>query len=256
MDFVNALVLSVVEGVTEFLPVSSTGHMIVASHLLRLPQTRSLKAFEVIIQLAAILAIVLFYKEKLSFKKAALWFKVFVAFLPVGIIGFLFADFVKSLFSVKIVATMFVLGGIAFIILEHFYKKNKVKRVSRLKDINYLQALKIGLWQVLALIPGTSRSGATILGGMVSGLARQTATEFSFLTALPVMMAAAGYDLIKNYRLFSLHQWRLLTFAFVISFFIAYFTVKIFLKYIKKNDLVSFGIYRIIFGLILLSILL
>ncbi|NOY14865.1 MAG: undecaprenyl-diphosphate phosphatase [bacterium] len=252
MDFLNVFVLSVIEGVTEFLPISSTGHMIVASRFLNLSQTDALKAFEVIIQLAAILAIVLFYKSKLSIKKLGLWLKVLIAFLPVGLVGFVLADVVKSLFSVSVVAVMFIVGGAAFLVLEHFYKKIETERTGRLDDITYLQALKVGLWQVLALIPGTSRSGATIFGGMVSGLSRQAATEFSFLTALPVMLAAAGYDLVKHSQIFNASQWQLLSFGFVVSFLIAYITVKLFLKYVKRYNFVPFGWYRIVFGLVLI----
>ena len=251
MNFENVFILSLIEGITEFLPVSSTGHMIVVSRFLSLPQSQTLKAFEVIIQLSAILAIVLFYKDKLSFKRVLFWLKVFIAFLPVGLVGFLLSDFVKSLFSVYVVAIMFILGGIAFLILEYFYKRSITKKTSELEEVTYLQAFKIGLWQVLALVPGTSRSGATILGGMVSGLSRQTATEFSFLTALPVMVSAAGFDLVKNYHFFDLQQWRLLVFALMVSFLTAFLTVKFFLKYVRKYNFVPFAVYRIVFGLIL-----
>ena len=251
MNFENVFILSLIEGITEFLPVSSTGHMIVVSRFLSLPQSQTLKAFEVIIQLSAILAIVLFYKDKLSFKRVLFWLKVFIAFLPVGLVGFLLSDFVKSLFSVYVVAIMFILGGIAFLILENFYKRSITKKTSELEEVTYLQAFKIGLWQVLALVPGTSRSGATILGGMVSGLSRQTATEFSFLTALPVMVSAAGFDLVKNYHFFDLQQWRLLVFALMVSFLTAFLTVKFFLKYVRKYNFVPFAVYRIVFGLIL-----
>lgn len=251
MNLVNVFILSLIEGITEFLPVSSTGHMIVVSRFLNMPQSQTLKAFEVIIQLSAILAIVLFYKDKLSFKRVLFWLKVFIAFLPIGLVGFVFSNYIKGLFSVQVVAVMFILGGITFLILEHVYKQSITKKTDELENVTYLQAFKIGLWQVLALVPGTSRSGATILGGMVSGLSRQTATEFSFLTALPVMVSAAGFDLVKNYHFFDLQQWRLLVFALMVSFLTAYLTVKFFLKYVRKYNFVPFAVYRIVFGLIL-----
>ncbi len=180
MNLFSVMVLSLVEGVTEFLPISSTGHMIVVSSFLKMVQSENLKAFEVIIQLAAILAIVVIYRDKVSFKKLSLWLKVLIAFIPVGLVGFLFAHFIKSLFLVPVVATMFIVGGVAFIILEYFYRRRPAPKVKTMDQISYWQALKVGLWQVLALVPGTSRSGATIFGSMVSGLSRQVAVEFSF----------------------------------------------------------------------------
>ena len=250
MNLIHVFILSIVEGITEFLPISSTGRMIVVSKFLHMPQTNNLKAFEVIIQLSAIFAIVLYYKTKLNLQNKSLWFKIVVAFLPIGMFGFLFSSFVKSLFSVYIVAFMFIVGGVAFIFLEHFFS-NLEHGVSNLNEISYTQAFKVGLWQILALIPGTSRSGATIFGGMISGLSRQTATEFSFLLALPVMISASGYDLFKNAHIFTSQDWLLLIFSSIVSFIAAYATVKLFLAYIKKHNFISFGIYRIVFGLLL-----
>ena len=251
MHWFNILILSLVEGVTEFLPVSSTGHMIVVSKFLSLSQTKVLKAFEVIIQLAAILAIVLFYRHRLRWSQRQLWLKVFLAFLPVGIVGFLLADLVKSLFSVPIIALMFILGGLVFIFIEKRYSSFSHQTQS-LDSITWQQAFKIGLWQVLALIPGTSRSGATIVGGLLSGLDRHTATKFSFLLALPVVLAASGFDLLKHYRLFTLQEWHLLLFASLVAFISAYLTVKFFLTYLKHHNFTFFGWYRLLFGLILL----
>ncbi len=252
MNLFSVMVLSLVEGVTEFLPISSTGHMIVVSSFLKMVQSENLKAFEVIIQLAAILAIVVIYRDKISFKKLSLWLKVLSAFIPVGLVGFLFAHFIKSLFLVPVVATMFIVGGVAFIILEYFYRRRPAPKVKTMDQISYWQALKVGLWQVLALVPGTSRSGATIFGSMVSGLSRQVAVEFSFLTALPVMLAAAGFDFLKHYPSFGSSYSSLLLFSFALTFIVAFVTVRLFLKYIKKYNLTPFGWYRIIFGIFLL----
>ncbi len=253
MNFIPIAILAFIEGLTEFLPISSTGHMIVVSRFLNLPQTETLKAFEVIIQLAAIFAIAIFYRHRFRWSERQLWFKVFLAFLPIGLIGFLFVDLIKSLFSVTVVAVMFLLGGLIFLLIEHKYSANSHPTTS-LDKITWSQALKIGFWQVLALIPGTSRSGATIIGGILSGLDRQTATEFSFLLALPVMLAASSFDLIKHYHLFTLEQWHLLLMASFIAFLTAYLTVKFFLSYLKHHDFKLFGWYRILFGLLLLLI--
>ncbi len=250
-SLIHVITLAVVEGLTEFLPVSSTGHLIVAARFLHLPQTEDLKAFEVIVQLSAILAIAWFYRSRFRWSQRQLWLKVFLAFLPIGIVGFLLADLVKSLFSVSIVATMFIVGGLTFLWLEKQYHHFS-HPTQQLQDVSWSQALKIGLWQILALIPGTSRSGATIIGGMLSGLDRQTATEFSFLLALPVMLAASGYDLVKHYSLFTVQEWHFLFIASLISFITAYLTVKFFLAYLKHHNFNFFGLYRLAFGLLLL----
>ena len=251
MHWFSIFILSLVEGLTEFLPVSSTGHMIVAAKFLSLSQTDALKAFEVIIQLAAIFAIALFYRRRFRWSQRQLWLKVMLAFFPIGLAGFILANVVKSLFSVPVVALMFILGGLVFIFIENNYD-SLTHQTSNLNSITWFQAFKIGLWQVLALIPGTSRSGATIIGGMLSGLDRQTATEFSFLLALPVMLAASGYDLLKHYQLFNAQEWHLLIFASLIAFISAYLTVKFFLAYLKHHNFRIFGWYRLVFGLILL----
>jgi len=245
-------ILAFVEGLTEFLPVSSTGHMIIVSHWLQMPQDEALKAFEVIIQLAAIFAIMLIYRQQMRLKKWRLWLKVLLAFLPVAIIGFIFAHQVKSLFLVPVVATMFIIGGLALIVLEHFYKTSQKVKINQIDQVSWQAALKVGLWQVLALIPGTSRSGATIFGGMVSGLSRSVATEFSFLVALPVILAASGYDLVKHGHQFNFNQWQLLLFASFVAFTVAYVAVKLLADYVKKHTLIAFGIYRILFGLLLI----
>lgn len=254
MDIIEALILGIIEGITEFLPVSSTGHLIVVSNWMDIAQTETNKAFEVIIQLAAILAVFANYKDKFTFKHLELWKKVVLAFIPVGAVGFLFHRQIKALFHVEVVATMFIIGGLLFLALEYFYKEKSVS-VRDVEALSYRQALWIGIAQVFALIPGTSRAGSTIIGALLVGLDRKASAEFSFLLALPVMAAASGFDLLKHYRDFSDSDMLVLSVGFVVSFFVAYLTMKLFIRFLERFTFVGFGIYRIAFGLLLLLLL-
>lgn len=254
MDIFQAIILGIIEGVTEFLPISSTGHLIVASDWMGLPQNTENTAFEVIIQLSAILAVVANYKDKLSFQHINLWLKVFIAFLPLAAIGFLFSDQIKALFSVQIVAVMFIVGGVVFLIVEYFLR-GRTPATGDVEQISYPQAAIIGIAQVFALIPGTSRAGSTIIGALLVGLSRKASAEFSFLLALPVMAATSGYELLKHYDEFSDANWLALAVGFGVSFIVAFFTMKLLLRFLEKFTFVSFGIYRIIFGAILLYLL-
>ena len=254
MDIVQAIIIGVIEGFTEFLPISSTGHMIVASEFMGLPQDAAMKAYEVIIQFAAILAVVLIYRDKITFKKIDLWMKLMTAFVPLAIVGFIFKDQIKALFSVEIVAWMFIIGGIIFLIVEHFYKEQP-HHISDVEETSYKQALWIGFAQLFSFIPGTSRAGATIIGGMLVGLDRKGSSDFSFLLAIPVMSAVAGYDVLKHYDAFIGVNWLAFAIGFVVAFVVAYITVKVFLRFIQKFSFVPFGIYRIVFGIVLLMIL-
>ena len=251
MDIFQSIILGIVEGATEFLPISSTGHLIVVANWLHLPQSETNKAFEVIIQLAAILAVVFNYKDKFTFKKLDLWIKVFIAFLPLAVIGFIFRHQVKELFSVGIVATMFIVGGIVFLIQEYFYK-NSEHSTDEVEDVSTKQALAIGIAQVFALIPGTSRAGSTIVGALLVGLSRKAAAEFSFLLAIPVMLATSGYDMLKHYKDFADSNFVTLGVGFFVAFLVAYITMKFFIKFLEKFTFVTFGVYRIIFGALLL----
>ena len=254
MDIFQAIVLGIVEGMTEFLPISSTGHMIVVADWLGMKQTEANTAFEVIIQLAAILAVVFNYKEKFTRDKIDLWTKVFIAFLPIAIIGFIFSHQVKALFSVPVVATMFIVGGIVFLILEYFYKPEQ-HMTTEVEQVTFKQALWIGIAQVFALIPGTSRAGSTIVGALLVGLSRKAAAEFSFLLALPVMAATSGYDLLKHYQDFEGSNFTALGIGFLTAFIVAYLTMKFFIKFLEKFTFVAFGIYRILFGLLLFALM-
>jgi undecaprenyl-diphosphatase len=252
MTLFDAVFLGIIEGFTEFLPISSTGHLIVASEFLGLEQTSINKAFEVIIQFAAIFAVLFHYKNKLTFNEVNLWIKVFAAFIPIGTVGFVFASQIKELFSVTIVAIMFIVGGIVFLVVEKFLLQDRPHAIENVEDISMKQALIIGFAQIFALIPGTSRAGATIIGALLVGLSRKASAEFSFLLALPVMSAVTFYDLLKHYKEFNDANFLALGVGFFVSFVVAYVSIKLFLVFLEKFTFVAFGIYRILFGVILL----
>ena len=253
MDIFQAIIIGIIEGVTEFLPISSTGHMIVASEFLGVSQDNLTKAYEVIIQFAAIMAVMLVYRDKISLKKIDLWSKLFIAFLPLAIVGFIFKDVIKELFTVNIVAIMFIVGGIVFLIVEKFYKESE-SHTNEVENVSYKQAFGVGVAQIFSLIPGTSRAGATIIGGMLLKLNRKTSAEFSFLLAIPVMGAVTAYDLLKHYHEFADANWPAFSIGFIVAFIVAYATIKLFLVFLQRFTFVAFGVYRIIFGVLLLLI--
>ena len=246
------LSLGIIEGFTEFLPISSTGHLIVASHFLGIDQTEVTKAFEVIIQFAAILAVFFNYRDKFTLEKTNLWIKVFLAFIPIGAVGFVFSHQIKELFSINIVAIMFIVGGIIFLIVEKFFLQEEKLFINDVEEVTLKQALIIGFAQIFALIPGTSRAGSTIIGALLVGLSRKASAEFSFLLAFPVMSAVTAYDLLKHYKDFSDANLMTLGIGFIVSFIVAFITIKLFMKFLNKFTFVTFGIYRILFGIILL----
>ena len=254
MDIFHTILLGIIEGFTEFLPISSTGHLIVASKFLGEEQTNTTKAFEVIIQFAAILAVFFNYREKFTFEKIDLWMKVFLAFIPIGAVGFVFSHQIKELFSITIVAIMFIIGGIIFLMVERFFIPKESEQIQDVEQITYKQSLLVGLAQVFALIPGTSRAGSTIIGALLLKLSRKASAEFSFLLAFPVMSAVTAYDLLKHYQEFDTSNLISLAVGFVVSFIVAFITIKLFLKFLEKFTFVAFGIYRIIFGVVLLII--
>lgn len=253
MDTLQAAILGLIEGLTEYLPISSTGHMIIAADWLGLPQNAENKAFEVIIQLAAILAVITRYRDKFSPAHLRLWIRVAIAFVPIGIVGLLFSHQIKALFSVTVVATMFIVGGVVFLVMEALYNKG-AHNTRNIEDVSLTQAFWIGMAQILALIPGTSRAGASIIGGIAVGQDRKTAAEFSFLLALPVLAAASGFDLLKHYNEFDQTSWSPLLLGFVIAFVAAWFTLKVFLNFLEHFTFRAFGWYRIAFGVLLLWI--
>ncbi len=244
MTVFQALVLGIVEGLTEFLPISSTGHLILAAKLLGLAQTDFQKSFEIVIQLGAIGSVVVLYWRQ--FLRPEVLTRVVVAFLPTGAIGLLLYPLVKSylLGNESVVLLALFLGGVILIVFEVFYREPS-GAASDIKSITYLQAISIGLFQAVAIVPGVSRSGATIVGGLAMGLTRKTIVEFSFLLAVPTMLAATGLDLVKNASSFSAGQSGALAVGFVASFIVAMLSIKFLLAYVRTRTFIAFGIYRI-----------
>lgn len=257
--FIHAFILGVVEGLTEFLPVSSTGHLILSAHLLN-TDIPSIKVFEIFIQLGAILAIVYEYKflfiKKLctiKTKSSKLFFlNLFIAFLPAAIFGLIFHNQIKLfLFNPFVVSIALILGGFLILIIENNVRTSTINSID---NLTIKKALGIGLFQCLALIPGTSRSGATIMGGILLKLDRKTATEFSFFLAVPIMFAASFYDLIKNFNSLNADDLLFFSVGFVTSFFTALLIIRFFIKFIANNDFKIFAYYRIIIGVVFLII--
>jgi len=253
MDIFQAIIIGIIEGFTEFLPISSTGHMIVASKFLGVEESAVNDAYMVVIQFSAILAVMLLYRDKINLKEINLWSKIISAFLPLAIVGFLLKDWIESIFSVDVVATMFIVGGIIFLIVEYFYKDEKAT-AKNLEEVTWGQSMWIGFGQIFSMIPGTSRAGSTIIAGMLSGVDRKTSTEFSFLLAIPVMMAVSGYDLLKHYHEFVGANLDAFAIGFIVAFVVAYLTIKLLIVFLQRFTFVAFGIYRILFGVLLLSI--
>lgn len=254
MTIIQAIVLSIIEGLTEFLPISSTGHMILASSAMHIQDDAFVKTFEIAIQLGAILAIVMLYAPRF-WKNMAIYLKLGIAFVPTAIIGFLAYDFIKShLFNSTIVAVSLILGGIFLILID---KKvvNQQSKTDVLENITYKNAFFIGLIQCFAMIPGVSRAAATIIGGIFNGLDKKQATEFSFLLAVPTMFAATGLDLLKTPIGFTNHELGLLGLGLVIAFFTAWAAVKMFLKLVENYGFKHFGYYRILIGVVFLLVM-
>ncbi len=250
MGIFQALILSIVEGITEFLPVSSTGHLIMASDLLRISQTSFVKDFEIIIQLGAILSIIVLYWNSL-FKSIEVWKRIIAAFIPTGIIGLLMFKIVKNylLGNLYITLVSLFIGGLALIALEMIYKE-KEHHLEDISKMSFPKAFAIGLFQSIAIIPGVSRSAATIVGALFLGTKRKAAAEFSFILAVPTMLAATGLDLLKSNFSYSAGEWLILGIGFIGSFIVALITVKWFIKYVQTHNFITFGIYRIIISLI------
>ena len=256
----KALILGLVEGLTEFLPISSTGHLIIAGQLLDFHDEKA-KVFDIAIQLAAILAVVWVYRARLAQVAVGMvrgeagsrrfLGNLLVAFLPSAVLGFLFVKQIKAnLFNPMVVATAFIVGGLLILWAE---RRQHTVRVAQIEDMTWSDALKVGFAQVLAMIPGTSRSGATIIGGLFFGLSRKTATEFSFFLAIPTMFAATLYDVFKHRELFSLADLPLFAVGGVASFVSALICVRWLLRYVSQHDFTPFAWYRIVFGIIVLA---
>lgn len=261
----KTILLGIVEGITEWLPISSTGHLILADEFIKLNMTdQFMEMFNVVIQLGAIMAVVVLYFHKLnpfSPKKnhkekmdtVVLWTKVILAVLPAAVIGILFDDWLDAHFyNPPVVAAMLIIYGILFIVIENRNKRNRRRPMNDLNRLSYAMALGIGVFQVLALIPGTSRSGATILGGILLGCSRTVAAEFSFFLGIPVMFGASLLKILKFGLVFTSTELIVLIVGMVVSFVVSIVAIKFLLGYIKKNDFKAFGVYRIILGLLVI----
>lgn len=256
MNIFDSIFLGIVEGITEFLPISSTGHLIIASKLLGITQSDFVGSFEIAIQLGAILAVVVifwqrFFHDRETFKK------ICVAFFPTAIIGFVLYHSIKSVLlgDVKVVLWAFLVGGIVLIFCELFVKKKEPK-INTLAEMTYQQSFIVGIAQSLAVIPGVSRSAATILGGLLQGINRTVIVEFSFLLAVPTIGAATFLDILKSYANFSFDQFYLLVIGCLIAFATAYGSVKWLLRFIQTHTFIPFGIYRILAAIFFASIFL
>ena len=244
MDYLTAIILAVVEGITEFLPVSSTGHTILVAALLNVAQTPFVKSFELSLEFGSILAVVALYWR--FFLKLEVLKRLIVAFIPTGIIGLLIYRFFKDVLfgNEQIVLWALLLGGIFLILFEWRYKQRS--DIDAIGKIPYKHCFLIGLFQSISVIPGVSRSAPTIMGGLALGMKRETIVLFSFLLAVPTMVAASGFDLLNSYSEFSSAQVNVLLVGFAASFLVALPAIKLFLNFIKKNNFIPFGIYRII----------
>ena len=258
----DAFIQGVVEGLTEFLPVSSTGHLIIVSDLLGLNDEKG-KVFDIVIQLGAILAICWEYRARFAKAFAGLAadpvqqrfaVNLFVAFLPAAIVGLAFQKQIKAyLFNPVSVAMALIVGAIAIFVIERWYAKHGAPRVTSVDEMDWKDALKVGLAQCFSLIPGTSRSGATIMGGMLFGLSRQAATEFSFFLAVPIMFAASGYQMVKYRDLLSRDDLATFAVGFIVSFAFALLAVKALIRYVARHDFKAFAWYRIALGIAVLA---
>jgi len=270
MDFIEILkviLIGIVEGITEWLPISSTGHMILLNEFIKLDVSEDFwEMFEVVIQLGAIMAVVVLYFEKLNpfskkkdkFKKKEtmqIWYKVIVACLPAAVIGLLLDDWIdEHFYNYVVVAIMLIVYGVLFIIMENYNKRRKPK-MKTLAQLDYKTAALIGVFQILALIPGTSRSGATILGAILLGTSRSLAAEFTFFLGIPVMFGASLLKIVKHGLAFSAAEIGILILGMVVAFVVSVFAIRFLVGYIKKHDFKFFGIYRIVLGIAVLVIL-
>lgn len=256
MTFLDAVILGIVEGLTEFLPISSTGHLILTGHLLGIEESAFLGTFDIVIQLGAILAVVFLYGGQLLLQRALL-LRTIVAFLPTGIIGLLVYPVVKDVFLTNPSITVYslLIGGIILIVFEQFHRE-KQSALDDLATLPLWKAALIGVFQSLAVVPGTSRAAATIIGGLCLGMKRASIVQFSFLLAIPTMAAASGYDLLKTAPSFSGNELWLLSVGFAVSLITAFLAVKWFLRFVRSHSFTPFGIERIAVAVLFLTLIL
>ncbi len=255
MNTLQAIILAIIEGITEFLPVSSTGHMIIASSFFGIAKDDFTKLFTIVIQLGAILSVVILYFKRF-FQTLDFYFKLFVAFIPAVVLGLLLGDYIDDLLENPVtVAISLLIGGIILLKVDDWFNKTESSETD--KPISYLQAFKVGMFQCLAMVPGVSRSGASIVGGMSQGLSRTSAAEFSFFLAVPTMLGATAkkcYDYYKDGFVLSPDQINLLVIGNIVAFAVALLAIKSFIGFLTQNGFKIFGYYRIIAGILLLLI--
>ena len=271
LSILKSVIYGVIEGITEWLPISSTGHMILAEQVLKFGYTEDfMEMFRVVIQLGAILAVVVLYFHKLwpfckdngrdtgfaahlRWPVVRLWFKIIVACVPAAVLGILLDDWMDAhLYNSVVVALMLIVYGVAFILIE---RRPRVPTTTKLSRITYPQAFKVGCWQVLSLIPGTSRSGSTILGGILAGVSRGTAAEFSFFMAIPTMVGASGIKLLKFFLSgvsFTAMDMLILLVGCTVSYIVSLLVIKGLMNYVRKHSFSAFGVYRIVLGIAVL----
>ena len=254
MSIIEAIIIAIVEGITEFLPISSTGHMIITSSLLDIHKDEFTKIYEVAIQLGAILAVVvLYWKKFFDFTRWQFYLKLVIAVIPALALGFIFSDSIDALLESPLtVAITLLLGGIILLFIDNYFTRSEVHTE---EDISYKRAFMIGVWQCIAMIPGVSRSASTIIGGMQQKLSRKLAAEFSFFLAVPTMCAATGYKLLKEHESIHAEQIQLLLIGNVTAFIVAILAIKFFIGFLQKHGFRLFGYYRIIAGIILLVLI-
>ena len=253
MTLIQAIIIAIVEGITEFLPISSTGHMIITSSLMHIKDDFK-TTYEVAIQLGAILAVVVLYWRKFfDFTKWKFYFKLIIAVIPALLLGFLLSDYIdKLLDSPTTVAISMLVGGIVLLFIDNVFNKHTIDRE---ENISYGRAFIIGIWQCIAMIPGVSRSAASIIGGMQQKLTRKLAAEFSFYLAVPTMIAATGYKLMKEYKNIHSEQIKLLAIGNLVAFIVAMLAIKFFIGFLQRHGFKLFGVYRIIAGIVLLILI-
>jgi undecaprenyl-diphosphatase len=251
MTWFQTVIIAIVEGITEFLPISSTGHMIITETLLGMNIDEFTKAFTVNIQFGAILSVIVLYWRRFL-QSWTFYQKLFIAFLPAAVIGFLAGDFIDSLLeNIMVVAIMMLAGGILLLFVDKWFNKEADNQ-----EVTYPKAVKIGFWQCIAMIPGVSRSAATIVGGMQQKLSRTNAAEFSFFLAVPTMAAASAYKLLKDYKIFTVDNLGILLVGNLIAFIVAMIAIKTFITFLQKHGFRVFGWYRIVVGIVLIVLLL
>ena len=253
MDILHGFIFGIIEGVTEFLPISSTAHMVLAAKVMGISQTEFVKSFEIVIQFGAILSVIALYWKRFLVDMESLK-RILAAFIPTAILGLILYKLIKTylLSNETVIVWSLLLGGLVLLVFENFHRE-KDSALDDISKLPYFKCIAIGLFQSLAMVPGVSRSAATIIGGLSLGLKRSTIVEFSFLLAAPTMLAASALDLLKSGSGFSSSQFGVLAVGFIVSFIVAIASIRFFIGYIKKHTFIPFGVYRIVAALVFMA---